>query len=312
MSIWGEGRSSSIDMAAEASSQAGEVQEAGISDNTSNNPEAAVTIQRIQELLKTKNDTSRFVGLALLKSVLDNSPQLREDEEAVTTLWHSVSPKFLDRLLRSGAKQGPSPKDARDMIDIAVGVVHIFSVLLPDDSKKNPSLVGRIPALVSVVLHRSVIRPPDLEPTLTRRHSSDETTQLVLQTLLTLVSREEGAKEFVVVDDVSALIEIAPSQALALDIILYAYSQSAAFTEDTASMRSKVDAIVRSLVASFKGTDAVILLTFLAELLRRLSPEVSCSKWNLVSVLVTDPSPVPAPKPGLVEDHHRLHPQSCD
>lgn len=257
------------------------MQEAGTSDNTSN-PEAAVTIQRIQELLKTKNDTSRFVGLALLKSVLDNSPQLREDEEAVTTLWHSVSPKFLDRLLRSGAKQGSSPKDARDMIDIAVGVVHIFSVLLPDDSKKDPSLVGRIPALVSVILHRLVISFPDLEPTLTHRHSSDETTQLVLQTLLTLVSRVEGAKEFVTIDDVSALIEIAPSRPLALDIILYAYSQSTAFTEDTVFMQSKVDTIVRSLVASFKGTDAVTLLAFLAELLRRLSPEVSCPKWNLV------------------------------
>ncbi|KAG8161674.1 hypothetical protein KVR01_008661 [Diaporthe batatas] len=243
-------------MAAEGSSQAGLAQDVDTGDSTNNNPDAAVTIQRIQELLKTKNDTSRFVGLALLKSVLDNSPQLREDEEAVTTLWHSVSPKFLDRLLRSGAKAGPSPKDARDMIDIAVGVVHIFSVLLPDESKKEPSLVGRVPALVSVILH-----------------SSKETTQLVLQTLLTLVSRPEGAKEFVSVDDVSALIEIAPSQPLALNIFLYAYAQSAAFVEDAASMQSKLDNIIQSLVASFKGTDAVTLLAFLAELLRRLSPE---------------------------------------
>lgn len=227
-----------------------------MSDDSSNKADAGVTIQRIQELLKTKNDTSRFVGLALLKSVLDNSLQLREDEEAVTTLWHSVSPKFLDRLLRSGAKEGPSPKDARDMIDIAVGVVHIFSVLLPDESKREPSLVGRIPALVSVILH-----------------SSKETTQLVLQTLLTLVSRVEGAKEFVAVDDVSSLVEIAPSQPLALDILLYAYAQSAAFTEDRTSMQSKVDNIIQGLVASFKGTDAVTLLAFLAELLRRLSPE---------------------------------------
>lgn len=151
-------------MAAEGWPQAEQVQDANTgentSENTSNPPEQAVTIQRIQHLLKTKNDTSRFVGLALLKSVLDNSQQLREDEEAVTTLWHSVSPKFLDRLLRSGAKQGPSSKDARDMIDIAVAVVHIFSVLLPDDSKKNSSLVGRIPALVSVILHRFVIPHP--------------------------------------------------------------------------------------------------------------------------------------------------------
>ncbi|KAL1855828.1 hypothetical protein Daus18300_010902 [Diaporthe australafricana] len=244
-------------MAAEASSQADadQVQDVHSSDSI-NNQETSVTIQRIQDLLKTKNDTSRFVGLALLKSVLDNSPQLREDEEAVTTLWHSVSPKFLDRLLRSGAKQGPSTKDVKDMIDIAVGVIHIFSVLLPYDSKKDPSLVRRIPALVSVILH-----------------SSDDTTQLVLQALLTLVSHPEGAKEFVAVDDVSALVEIAPSQPLALDIFLYAYSQSASFAGDAASMKSKIDKIIQGLIASFKGTDAVTLLAFLAELLRRLDPE---------------------------------------
>lgn len=116
------------------------------------NPTA--TIQKIQELLKNKNDTSRFVGLALLKSVLDNSPELREDEGTISTLWQSVSPKFLDRLLRSGSKKSSSSKDAQDMIDIAVAVLHTFTVLLPVEVKTQPSLVGRIPALVSVILHR--------------------------------------------------------------------------------------------------------------------------------------------------------------
>lgn len=116
----------------------------------------ALTIQKIQALLKTKDDTSRFVGLALLKSVLDNSPQLREDEAAITTLWQSVAPKFLDRLLRSGSKKSSSTKDAKDMIDIAVAVLHTFSSLLPDHVKRDAALVGRIPALVAVVLHRHV------------------------------------------------------------------------------------------------------------------------------------------------------------
>lgn len=130
----------------------------------------------------------------------------------------------------------------------------------------------------------------------------------MLQTLLTLVSRVEGAKEFVAIEDVSALIEIAPSQPLALDIFLYAYSQSATFTEDTAALKTKIDQIVQSLVASFKGTDAVTLLAFLAELLRRLDPQVSGPIRSYVSVLATDPSTVPASKPVLVEDHHEFHP----
>lgn len=113
-----------------------------------------VTIQKIQELLRTKNDTSRFVGLALLKSVLDNSQQLREDEPTITGLWQSVSPKFLDRLLRSGARQ--SSKDAKDMIDIAVAVLHTFSMLLPESARADSSVIDRIPTLVSVVLQRFV------------------------------------------------------------------------------------------------------------------------------------------------------------
>lgn len=115
--------------------------------------DVSVTIEKIQQLLKTKDDTSRFVGLALLKSVLDNSQQLREDEATITTLWQSVSPKFLDRLLRSGSKQGSSSKDTRDMVDIAVAVLHTFSVLLPDEAKADSSLTGRIQALVLVILH---------------------------------------------------------------------------------------------------------------------------------------------------------------
>lgn len=78
------------------------------------------------------------------------------------------------------------------------------------------------------------------------------------------------------IDDASALVEVAPSQPLALDVFLYAYSQSAAFSEDAASTKPKVAQTIQSLISSFKGTDAVTLLAFLAELLRRLDPEVSC------------------------------------
>lgn len=129
----------------------------------------------------------------------------------------------------------------------------------------------------------------------------------MLQTLLTLVSRVEGAKEFVAIEDASALVEVAPSQPLALDIFLYAYSQSAAFTEDKAALKANIDQIVQSLVASFKGTDAVTLLAFVAELLRRLDPQVSGHSRNHVSVLTTDRSTVPASESVLVEDNHGFH-----
>lgn len=76
------------------------------------------------------------------------------------------------------------------------------------------------------------------------------------------------------IDDVSPLIEIAPSQPLVLDVFLYAYAHSAAFSDDKLSLRPKIDQTISSLVVSFKGTDAVTLLSFLDRLLRRLDPEV--------------------------------------
>ncbi|ROW17772.1 hypothetical protein VPNG_00530 [Cytospora leucostoma] len=245
--------------------------------------DVSVTVEKIQQLLKTKNDTSRFVGLALLKSVLDNSQQLREDEAAITTLWQSVSPKFLDRLLRSGSKQGSSSKDTRDMVDIAVAVLHTFSVLLPDEAKADSSLTGRIPALVLVILH-----------------SSETTTQLILQTLLTLVSCPSGAKVFADIEDVSPLIESAPSQPLALDVFLYAYAQTATLVGDHLSIAPRIRQTIEGLTASFKGTDAVTLLNFIDKLLRRFDPEVapSTSSWlksvtGFIRNLVTS-KPTPA------------------
>ena len=104
--------------------------------------------------------------------------------------------------------------------------------------------------------------------------SSENTTELILQTLLTLVSYPDGAKEFVGVEDASPLLEIAPSYPLVLDVFLYAYSQPPTMVKDQPYLQSHISQTVQSLNASFKGTDAVTFLNFLDQLLRRLDPEV--------------------------------------
>ena len=125
------------------------------SDATAGNGSAeaeVANITKIKALLKAKDDTQRFVGLALLKSVLDNSQQLREDEQVVSSLWASISPKFLDRLLRTGSN--PSSKNAKDMLDLVVSVLHTFAVLLPSDVRAQDRFVDRIPGLVDAILQR--------------------------------------------------------------------------------------------------------------------------------------------------------------
>lgn len=112
------------------------------------------SVAKIQQLLESKNDTTRFLGLALLKSTLDTSTELLNDEDVVASLWGSISPKFLDRLLRTGSKPGAKQKNAKEMLDIAAAVIFAFTVLLPVAARSEPKLVGRIPLLIEAIAER--------------------------------------------------------------------------------------------------------------------------------------------------------------
>ena len=117
----------------------------------------AAAFQQLQGLLKAKDDTSRFVGLALLKSVLDNQPQLREDVVRVAALWGAISPKFLDRLLRASQNKNVTRQEAKDMVEIAVAVLHTFMILLPTETLDSKSVVCRLTALVNALISRYVM-----------------------------------------------------------------------------------------------------------------------------------------------------------
>ena len=112
-----------------------------------------VSFEKIQSLLKAKDDTSRFVGLALLKAVLDDG-RLVQDSAALHTLWECISPKFLDRLLRAGQNDKISHSEANDMVDLAVAVLHTFTILLPEDVRKDSRLAKRAAPLVNALLYR--------------------------------------------------------------------------------------------------------------------------------------------------------------
>ncbi|KAM0562607.1 hypothetical protein ACHAPJ_002297 [Fusarium lateritium] len=249
-------------------------------ENISSTASQPADINKIQTLLKTKDDTQRFVGLALLKSVLDSSEELRQDEQTVQSLWSSLSPKFLDRLLRTGSK--PSSQNSKEMLDLVVSVLHIFSILLPEQARNDTKFINRIPLLINAVLY-----------------SSEDTTKLILQLLHTLVSSQDGAKAFVKVEDFSSLTEIAPSHAQVLDIFCFAWLNSMTSVEDTTALASQVDATIQSLVSSFTGTDAVTLLEFLGYFLRHANSIIlpRQPKWlksvvNYIQNLVTSrPTP---------------------
>ncbi|PFH58204.1 hypothetical protein XA68_14024 [Ophiocordyceps unilateralis] len=218
-------------------------------------PVDAASLANIQSLLQARDDTQRFVGLALLKSVLDNSQLLRQDEAVIKSLWESLSAKFLDRLLRTGSN--PANQHASDMLDLAVSVLHTFAALLPESSRADAKFTARIPGLVGTILC-----------------SSDETIGLTLQLLHTLVSLPQGARILVNCQDLSPLTENAPSHPLVLDILGFAWLNGMADAENRLVLSQKIDATLKSLSSSFTGTDAVIFLEFLGTFLRQADPAV--------------------------------------
>lgn len=117
--------------------------------------DTAATFEKLQDLLRAKDDTSRFVGLALLKSVLDNG-QLAQDHEKLRALWEAMSPKFLDRLLRAYQNEKVNKSESRDMVDLAVAVLHTFSILLPEKSRREKRLTARTAPLVKALVQRQV------------------------------------------------------------------------------------------------------------------------------------------------------------
>lgn len=89
------------------------------------------------------------------------------------------------------------------------------------------------------------------------------------------MSLPEGAQVFVSIEDLTPMTEMAPSQPLVLDILLHAWLNVVSGPSYKTNLRVTIDKTIGNLVASFKGTDAVTLLDFLAKLLPRLESEVS-------------------------------------
>ena len=231
----------------------------------------APSAEKIQEFLKSKDDTSRFVGLALLKSVIDNSAALRQDEASILELWESISPKFLDRLLKSGQK------GSRDMLDLAVSVIHTFSRLLPDEARRQSRLTGRVSPLVAALLKRYtpfIGSQVSAERLAYKCNSSKSTTDLILQTLQNLTSFPEGAAVFLTIEDLSPLLELVPSHRESLTVLSFAWLNGMGLAQVRSSLPPVIDKTISQLVVSFKGTDAVTLMEFLGNFARKADPQV--------------------------------------
>ncbi|KAL5598891.1 hypothetical protein BROUX41_003788 [Berkeleyomyces rouxiae] len=252
---------------------------------------APASLSKVTALLRAPDDTSRFVGLALLHSILDNAPAVRADPASIDELWAAVPASFLDRLLRArarqpstqpageAARQPAAGQDAPEMVSLAASVLRAFAALLAPRALQRHKMTARIPALVRALLYcadsTSAGRDGPAPP------ATADTAQSICETLALLVSDAPGASIFVGLDDISSLTEAAPRRPEALRVpsgawtaVLNALHGGHGDGELRGALGRQVDAAMGSLVAAFSGTDGVTLLGFAAEILPRVDTEI--------------------------------------
>ncbi|KAI1175965.1 Neurochondrin-domain-containing protein [Nemania sp. FL0916] len=219
-------------------------------------------VQKIHQLLAAKDDTSRFVGLLLLKTTLDNHASDLQHEQ-VEALWNSISSRFLDRLIRTGSRPATEQqKQSGDTLDVAVAVIYTFTKLL-NDCAISERFYARIPNLANAVLY-----------------SSGETTGRIVDLIHVLVQQPDGqaaggASCFAGLDMDSwkSLIEIAPQHNTVFSIFHWSWVKgSHAVPAET--MQKKISDALLLFVSSFKGQNPTTLLDFIALLFDNLRPDL--------------------------------------
>ncbi|MCJ1364914.1 hypothetical protein MMC16_004031 [Acarospora aff. strigata] len=236
---------------------AGRLEEEGTKP-TPTNPEPEKALEQPLALLRSGDDTHRFVGLALLKSILDNQQSLREDPRVITRCWAAISAKFLDALLRTSEGESRSKQEAQSMVELAVAIIHAFVVLLPPECRESPKMLGRIPGLVGALL----------------RSSSEAITQ-ILQILLTFSSEAHGAQRLLGLDTeaISPLLELNLQQALVLEVFQRAFLIVSALDDVSQTpLCQTLHEIISALLNSFRDTECTQLFDFINHLLNNVPP----------------------------------------
>lgn len=112
-------------------------------------------LKQLNKILKNLkgDDADKYVGLALLRSILDDQPELRDDPQVIAQCWAAVPLEFLDRLLSAAEYKGTGVDDIADRdftIGLAVAVIHAFANLLPELDRDDMKLAGRMGRLISI------------------------------------------------------------------------------------------------------------------------------------------------------------------
>ncbi|KAL7274099.1 hypothetical protein RUND412_003020 [Rhizina undulata] len=210
------------------------------------------TIEQCITFLHQKDDTSRFVGLAMLSSLLTHV----QDLSVLSKCWAALDSKFLDRLLKAGErKKQNGPEETKDMVDLAANVINAFSTLLPN-AAENESFVARSKLLIKVLPQSAPI-----------------TAATILQTLLAFSTGRKGSEAILSSPDLLSLVQASIEHENSLQVLQYSFVNSISSPE---LLQERLKSFLPSLCEYLSASENALrlrILGFLSELLTRMPSE---------------------------------------
>jgi len=220
-------------------------------------------------LLQAKDDTRRFVGLSLLRTLLDKHESLRDDPAVISRCWNAIPTNFLKRLLKARPTEQRSEDEARNMVTLAVSVIQAFTTLLDRrelEHERMTALCGSLVAALPV--------------------TADDSRILALQALHRVAGGGKGALVISQADDFRLLMGMALESGLAMDVVkvlLITMIKEAKSQGISSGLINIENDIFSSLLDSHNSQNELRVLEAIAEVLEESevsSPETTSLNAN--------------------------------
>ncbi|KAI4171933.1 MAG: hypothetical protein LQ346_008679 [Caloplaca aetnensis] len=186
--------------------------------------------------LKDGDDTSKFIGLSQLRSILVENPELRFNQDLIFNCWVAIPPRFLFRLLRATDYRGERTLDRDYIFGLAVAIIHAVPSLLSGSSGDGKEFHDQIPRLLAALKSS----PPD--------------TNAQILEVLVMANAFLGPTVLLAANDWSILWELAVQHGIVLQLIELTYAAAQKLIPVTSRSHPKLHETISGLVAAFRDT----------------------------------------------------------
>ena len=181
-------------------------------------------LDKILQLLQSRDDTTKFMGLALLRGALkmiDNEDKQASFAAIAPGCWDAIPSTFLDRLFNQFTKMTEGNTDAKAMFELAVGITHAFVCMLSVSKRRR--FITLLPVNMSKELTASWLKRTRFMVAALHRPSEKELCEPIIQILQVFCESSEGASVLLGINDWSPLFRLTAEDERPLSIFATTY-----------------------------------------------------------------------------------------